>query len=183
VVLRLSPCLECSLCSFGNFPGVWSPRMMEPTLSSETSDFKLQTQGKFPKEHRLQIKSCKFKNTQIQISSKSTKNNSSLTYEWNIFMCFWPCILVIFHFMFQLNAPFVYYIYQLPLRVSSNTVLIIRRIHCIHTASGSLYVTLLRWPLSAQAVRGLARQSSNCCALSGHLRRVTYKEPDAVYIQ
>ena len=22
VVLRLSPCLECSLCSFGNFPGV-----------------------------------------------------------------------------------------------------------------------------------------------------------------
>ena len=24
VVLRLSPCLECSLCSFGNIPGVWS---------------------------------------------------------------------------------------------------------------------------------------------------------------
>ena len=24
VVFRLSPCLECSLCSFGNFPGVWS---------------------------------------------------------------------------------------------------------------------------------------------------------------
>ena len=24
MVLRLSPCLECSLCSFGNFPGVWS---------------------------------------------------------------------------------------------------------------------------------------------------------------
>jgi len=27
--------------------------MMEPTLSSETSAFKLQTPGKFPKEHRL----------------------------------------------------------------------------------------------------------------------------------
>jgi len=27
---------------------------MEPTLSSETSAFKLQTPGKFPKEHRLQ---------------------------------------------------------------------------------------------------------------------------------
>ena len=74
VVLRLSPCLECSLCSFGNFPGVWSlkadvselnvgsivlgdqewsPRTMEPTLSSGTSAFKLQTPGKFPKEHRL----------------------------------------------------------------------------------------------------------------------------------
>ena len=47
-----------------------------------------------------------------------------------------------FDFMFQLNAPFVYYIYQLPLHVSSNIVFIIRRIHCIHTASGSLYVTL-----------------------------------------
>ena len=48
----------------------------------------------------------------------------------------------IFDFMFQLNAPFVYYIYQLPLHVSSNIVLIIRRINCIHTASGSLYVTI-----------------------------------------
>ena len=66
----------------------------------------------------------------------------------------------VFDFMFQLNAPFVYYIYRIPLHVSSNTVLIIRRIHCIHTTSGSLYVTLLRWPLSAEAVRGLA--SSNC---------------------
>ena len=26
VVFRLSPCLECSLCSFGNFPGVWSTK-------------------------------------------------------------------------------------------------------------------------------------------------------------
>ena len=51
VVFRLSPCLECSLCSFGNFPRTMeptlssetsafiSPRTMEPTLSSETSDF------------------------------------------------------------------------------------------------------------------------------------------------
>ena len=58
----------------------------------------------------------------------------------------------IFDFMFQLNAPFLYYIYHIPLHVSSNFMLIIRRIHCIHTASGTLYVTLLRWPLSAQAV-------------------------------
>ena len=42
------------------FPGVKqpervvSPRTMEPTLSSETSAFELQTPGKFPKEHRLQ---------------------------------------------------------------------------------------------------------------------------------
>jgi len=57
--------------------------------------------------------------------------------------------------MFQLNAPFVYYIHRIPLHVLSNIVLIIWRNHCIHTASGSLYVTLLRWPLSAQAVRGL----------------------------
>ena len=71
VVLRLSPCLECSLCSFGNFPGVWSLKadvselnvgsivlgdQEWPTLSSETSAFKLQTPGKFPKEHRLQIR-------------------------------------------------------------------------------------------------------------------------------
>ena len=49
-----------------------------------------------------------------------------------------------FDFMFQLNAPFLYYIYHIPLHVSSNFMLIIRRIHCIHAASGSLYVTLLR---------------------------------------
>ena len=95
----------------------------------------------------------------------------------NIFMCCWPCILVIFDFIFQLNAPLVYHIYQLPLHVSSNIVLIIRRIHCIHTASGSLYVTLLRWPLTGFA------SPLTACALSGHLRRVTYKEPDAVCIQ
>ena len=35
-----------------------SPRTMEPTLSSETLAFKLQTPGKFPKEHRLHIFSC-----------------------------------------------------------------------------------------------------------------------------
>ena len=50
----------------------------------------------------------------------------------------------VFDFMFQLNAPYVYYIHRIPLHVSSNIVLIIRRIHCIHTASGSLYVTILR---------------------------------------
>ena len=51
------------------------------------------------------------------------------------------CIIMIFDFMFQLNAPFVYYIYEIPLHVSSNIVLIIRRIRCIHTTSGSLYVS------------------------------------------
>ena len=60
----------------------------------------------------------------------------------------------------------VYYIFHIPLHVSSNIVLIIRRIYCIHTASVSLYVILLRWPLSAQAVRGLDRgQSSNCLCI------------------
>ena len=61
----------------------------------------------------------------------------------------------LFDFMFQLNAPFLYYIYHIPLHFSSNIMLIIRRIHCTHTASGSLYVTLLRWLLSAQAGRGM----------------------------
>ena len=37
---------------------------------------------------------------------------------------------------------FLYYIYHIPLHVLSNIMLIIRRIHCIHKASGSLYVTL-----------------------------------------
>ena len=58
------------------------------------------------------------------------------------------------------------------LHVSSHIVLIIRRIYCIYTASGSLCVTLLVWPFCAQA-----------CAPNGHTRRVTHKEPDAVYIQ
>ena len=52
--------------------------------------------------------------------------------------------ILLFDFMFKLNALFVYYIYHIPLHVSSNVMLIIRRIHCIHTASGSLYVNPLR---------------------------------------
>ena len=36
----------------------WSPRTKEPTLSSETSAFILQTPGKFPKEHRLHFQIC-----------------------------------------------------------------------------------------------------------------------------
>ena len=35
VVLRLSPCLECSLCSFGNFPGVWIYKRTSFTLLQE----------------------------------------------------------------------------------------------------------------------------------------------------
>ena len=66
-----------------------------------------------------------------------------LTYNNNKnFLCCWPWILVIFNFMFQLNAPFLYYIYHIPLHFSSNFMLNIRRIHCIHTASGSMYVAL-----------------------------------------
>ena len=45
--------------------------------------------------------------------------------------------------------------FHIPLHVSSHIVLIIRRIYCIYTASGSLCVTLLVWPFGAQAVRGL----------------------------
>ena len=60
--------------------------------------------------------------------------------------------------------------FHIPLHVSSHIVLIIRRIHCIYTASGSLCVTLLVWPFGT-------------CAPNGHTRRVTQKEPDAVYIQ
>ena len=97
------------------------------------------------------------------------------------FMCCWPCIFVIFDFMFQLSAPFLYYVYHIPLHVSSNILLIIRRIHCMRTASGSLCVTLLRWPLSAQAHNN--KQSSNCLCTKRSPKRVTYKEPDAVCIQ
>ena len=45
--------------------------------------------------------------------------------------------------------------FHIPLHVSSHIVLIIRRIYCIYTASGSLCVTLLVWPFGAQAVRVL----------------------------
>ena len=86
------------------------------------------------------------------VACKKNKFVFTFNFTLTFFMCCWPCILVIFDFMFQLNAPFLYYIYHIPIHVSRNFMLIIRRIHCIHTASGSLYVTLLRWPLSAQAL-------------------------------
>ena len=58
--------------------------------------------------------------------------------------------------------------------------------YCAHHQEDLMYkhsirfsiVTLLMWPLSAQAVRGLV----TACALSGHIRRVDYREPDAVHI-
>ena len=64
--------------------------------------------------------------------------------------------------MFQPNALLVYplsyrvpvrergrirviiYFFHISVHVSSHIVLIIRRVYCIYTASGSLYVTLLR---------------------------------------
>ena len=55
---------------------------------------------------------------------------------WKVCQLYW-----ILDFMFQLNAPFLYYIYHIPLHVSRNFMLTIGRIHCIHTVSGSLYVT------------------------------------------
>ena len=55
--------------------------------------------------------------------------------------------------MFQLNAPVVYYISFFNIP--------------LHVSSN---IVLIISPLTA-------------CALSGHLRRVTYKEPDAVFIQ
>ena len=54
--------------------------------------------------------------------------------------------------------------FNIPLHVSSHIVLI------IFLGDRSVHRQLEDWPLTA-------------CALSGHLRRVTYKEPDAVYIQ
>ena len=79
-----------------------------------------------------------------------------------------------FDFMFQLNAPFLYYIYHIPLHVSSNFMLIIRRIHCMHTASGSSYVTLLRWPLSAQAVSILFQCEKPSIRATNNNRRKIY---------
>ena len=71
-----------------------------------------------------------------------------------IFMCCWPCILVIFDYVFQLNALLVYYIFSYSSTCFGP--------YCAHHQKGllyihsicSLYVTLLRWPFSAQVVRG-----------------------------
>jgi len=69
VVFRLSLCSECSLCSFGNFPGVWSIKadVSELIVSSivlgdqdDGTDIEFQNigfytsdAGEIPKEHRL----------------------------------------------------------------------------------------------------------------------------------
>ena len=67
---KFSPCSLCSMFSFGYFPGVWGlkadvsepsigsiflhlPRKMELIEGSETSAFKPQTPGKYPKENIL----------------------------------------------------------------------------------------------------------------------------------
>ena len=106
--------------------------------------------------------------------------------------------MLMFDFMFQLNAPFLYYIYHISLHVSSNFMLVISRIHCIHTASGHHHHNVFYFResykdmeivialcmslfLGERSVHGDLEPSA--CALSGHLRRVTYKEPDAVCIQ
>jgi len=66
---------------------------------------------------------------------------------------------VLFDFMFQLNASFVYYIFSYSSTCFEQ--------YCAHHQEEPLYT---HSPLTT-------------CALSGHLRRVTYKEPDAVCIQ
>jgi len=71
---KLSPCSLCSVFSFGYFPGVWGlkadvsepsiflgrwrkmARKVEPIEGSETSAFKTQTPGKYPKENILLTK-------------------------------------------------------------------------------------------------------------------------------
>ena len=62
-----------------------------------------------------------------------------------IYIYIYICVCVIFFISCsKLMHPLFIIFFHIPLHVSSNIVLIIRRIHCIHTASGSLYVTLLR---------------------------------------
>jgi hypothetical protein len=47
----------------------WSPRTMEPTLSSEASAFIIRTPGKFPKEHRLHSEHGEsLKTTRVQMN-------------------------------------------------------------------------------------------------------------------
>ena len=83
---------------------------------------------------------------------------------------------------YQLNAQFFYYsticmLHYAPQRVSSSTLLILRRTNCITTASG--IVTLCKQPYSMQVEGGLSPLST--CILYGCLQRVTI--PEAVVIQ
>ena len=72
---KLSPCSLCSMFSFGYFPGVWVlkadvsepsigsifihlPMKMEPIEGSETSAFKTQIPGQYPKENILHDYIC-----------------------------------------------------------------------------------------------------------------------------
>ena len=58
--------------------------------------------------------------------------------------------------------------FHIPLHVSSHIVLIIKRIYCIYTGSGSLCVTLLVWPFGAQAVRNkVGNKKSNITKMHG----------------
>ena len=50
-----------------------SPRTMEPTLSSETSAFILQTPGKFPKEYRLHYQSFSPTDAQENLFKRNIK--------------------------------------------------------------------------------------------------------------
>ena len=67
------------------------------------------------------------------------------------------------------------YVYYDPLHVSSNVVLIIRRLNCIDAASG--IVTLCKWPSGMQ----VESCSLSTCILDGKVQTVTI--PDAVLIK
>ena len=103
-----------------------------------------------------------------RISMKDGKLNKLSKWEHakHLTSCFQPNALVYYIFSYSStcfepwllvsNLMHLFIIsFHIPLHVSSHIVLIIRRIYCIYTASGSLCVTLLVWPFGAQAVRGL----------------------------
>ena len=50
--------------------------------------------------------------TKIQICSIVSQTRRTGWHNFTFFMCCWPCILVIFDFVFQLNALLVYYIFS-----------------------------------------------------------------------
>ena len=84
----------------------------------------------------------------------------------HIFMCCWPCILIIFDFMFQLNAPFVYYIFFIFLYM-------FRAILCSSSGGSIVYTQHLVLYMSLfLGDRSMHRQleDSNCLCTERSLR-------------
>jgi hypothetical protein len=86
LVFKLSPCFNCNIFLFGQFPGVWvliadvselligsifigrwMKMKMEPIRSSETSAIKTQTPGNYPKRNILQLKNGESLKTRLFI--------------------------------------------------------------------------------------------------------------------